>query len=100
MPKFHSEKVIDLPSLTAIRGATAMQADPIYHQGFFDAQEGVPFFEDAPVYAAGWRAFYRAKEIFEREMRPAEDLTPEGIQLVIPGAERVAPPSQKQMDLF
>lgn len=34
------------------------------------------------------------------EAHPAEDLTPEGIQLVIPGAERVAPASQKQLDLF
>lgn len=31
---------------------------------------------------------------------PAEDLTPEGIQLVIPGAERVQPASVKQLDLF
>lgn len=32
--------------------------------------------------------------------KPAEDLTPEGIQLVIPGAERVQAPSKKQMELF
>jgi hypothetical protein len=32
--------------------------------------------------------------------RPAEDLTPEGIQLVIPGAERIQPASVKQGDLF
>lgn len=33
-------------------------------------------------------------------LKPAEDLTPEGIQLVIPGAERVQAPSVKQMELF
>lgn len=32
--------------------------------------------------------------------KPAEDLTPEGIQLVIPGAERMQPPSRAQMELF
>ncbi|MEX0684041.1 MAG: hypothetical protein WD472_11395 [Dehalococcoidia bacterium] len=32
--------------------------------------------------------------------RPAEDLTPEGVQLVIPGAERIQPENQKQGDLF
>lgn len=31
---------------------------------------------------------------------PAEDLTPEGIQLVIPGAERVLPPTVKQGELW
>lgn len=31
---------------------------------------------------------------------PAEDLTPEGVQLVIPGAERVQPASQRQGELF
>jgi hypothetical protein len=31
---------------------------------------------------------------------PAEDLTPEGIQLVIPGAERVLPPTAKQGELW
>jgi len=30
----------------------------------------------------------------------AEDLLPEGIQLVIPGAERIQPASVKQGDLF
>lgn len=44
------------------------------------------------VLGPGWRV--------EVVGRPAEDLTPEGIQLVIPGAERVAPASQKQLDLF
>lgn len=32
--------------------------------------------------------------------RPAEDLTPEGIQLVIPGAERQQPAGKQQMELF
>lgn len=35
-----------------------------------------------------------------RDIRPAEDLTPEGIQLVIPGAERVQPVTQRQGELF
>lgn len=34
------------------------------------------------------------------EKAPAEDLTPEGIQLVIPGAERVEAPGQRQFTLF
>jgi hypothetical protein len=34
------------------------------------------------------------------EFGPAEDLTTEGIQLVIPGAERVQPASVKQGELF
>lgn len=32
--------------------------------------------------------------------RRTEDLTPEGIQLVIPGAERQQPAGKKQMELF
>jgi hypothetical protein len=34
------------------------------------------------------------------DQAPAEDLTPEGIQLVIPGAERMQPPSRAQLELF
>lgn len=36
----------------------------------------------------------------EQKPKPAEDLTPEGIQLVIPGAERQQPAGKQQMELF
>lgn len=36
----------------------------------------------------------------ERNLGPTMDLTPEGEQLVIPGAERVLPPSVQQGELF
>lgn len=78
----------------------AVQTDPDYH--FFDAQAGEPLHADAfPIYAMGWNAFWKAREVLDTPFyRPAEDLTPEGIQLVIPGAERVQPPSVKQGELF
>lgn len=38
--------------------------------------------------------------LLKGRVRPAEDLTPEGIQLVIPGAERQQPAGKKQMELF
>lgn len=47
----------------------------------------------AKVLGPGWKVEPAGK-------RPAEDLTPEGIQLVIAGCERVAPATQKQLDLF
>lgn len=51
----------------------------------------------------GW-AYVRGMSVNDytdmMKRRPAEDLTPEGIQLVIPGAERVQPASVKQLDLF
>lgn len=46
---------------------TDLQADPAYHEGFFDAQSGEPLFDDASkAYEAGWRAFYASREILER----------------------------------
>jgi hypothetical protein len=39
------------------------QQHPLYHAGFYDAQNGEPLFDDAhPVYAIGWRAFWTIKE--------------------------------------
>jgi hypothetical protein len=39
------------------------QQHPLYHAGFYDAQNGEPLFDDAhPVYAMGWRAFWTIKE--------------------------------------
>lgn len=46
-------------------------------------------------------ARYRAGEFGKPiKFHPAEDLTPEGIQLVIPGAERRQLPTTKQTELF
>lgn len=50
--------------------------------------------------ATGWGYDDRGRVKCPTCLKPAEDLTPEGIQLVIPGAERVQAPSAKQMELF
>lgn len=90
----------DAPFCEAVE--RAVQTDPDYHQGFFDAQAGEPLHADAfLIYAMGWNAYWKAREVLDTPFyRPAEDLTPEGIQLVIPGAERIQPPSVKQGELF
>jgi hypothetical protein len=39
-------------------------ADPLYGEGFDDAAQTTPLFDDAdPVYAAGWRAYWACREI-------------------------------------
>ena len=56
---------------------------------------------DWPLHADLWEQRRMAEvDADEALLRPAEDLTEEGIQLVIPGAERVQPASQKQGELF
>lgn len=41
-----------------------IQQHPHYHRGFHDAQFGEPLFDDAdPIYALGWRAYWKAREI-------------------------------------
>jgi hypothetical protein len=41
-----------------------IQEHPHYHEGFFDAVDGEPLFDDAdPVYAAGWRAWWEVHAI-------------------------------------
>lgn len=42
-----------------------IQQHPHYHEGFFDALDSTPIFDDCtPEYRAGWEAAWRAKEIF------------------------------------
>lgn len=42
----------------------AVRRHPDYSEGFYDARDGEPLYPGAaPEYEAGWRAFYRAKEI-------------------------------------
>jgi hypothetical protein len=44
-----------------------MKEHPDYAEGFFDAQEGTPLLCGmSEEYTAGWKAFYRCKEIMER----------------------------------
>lgn len=43
----------------------SIQQHPGYHEGFFDALDGDPIFDDCtPEYRAGWEAAWRSKEIF------------------------------------
>jgi len=42
----------------------AVQQDPIWHEGWFDARDGAPLWDDAhPTYCAGWLAYWRAREL-------------------------------------
>lgn len=82
-----SDPETELRKLWTAKGVPAERQDELVSQIIATP---APVFYDAPFRDAVTRALER----------PVEDLTPEGIQLVIPGAERVAPPSQKQLDLF
>jgi hypothetical protein len=43
-----------------------VREDPAYHDGFFDARSGEPLFPGASeAYEAGWRGYWRAREILE-----------------------------------
>jgi hypothetical protein len=43
----------------------SIQQHPHYHEGFFDACDNTPIFDDCtPEYRAGWEAAMRSKEIF------------------------------------
>lgn len=47
------------------KAGTSLQQHPAYHQGFYDAQDGEPIWQEecAREYAAGWRAFWECREI-------------------------------------
>jgi hypothetical protein len=42
-----------------------LQQHPAYHEGFYDAQDGEPIFDDCPSleYRAGWIAFWRCRSL-------------------------------------
>lgn len=45
-----------------------IQEHPAYHEGFFDALDGEPLFDDAaPEYAAGWRAWWEVRDLVNSE---------------------------------
>lgn len=45
----------------------SIQQTPGYHQGFFDALDDTPIFDDCtPEYRAGWEAAMHSKEIFRK----------------------------------
>jgi hypothetical protein len=45
-----------------------IQEHPAYYEGFFDAMDLEPLFDDAvPEYAAGWRAYWKVREILNDE---------------------------------
>lgn len=54
----------------------SLQQHPGYHEGFFDALDGEPLFEDdcSPEYMAGWIAAQECRAVFDRawEDVPAE----------------------------
>jgi hypothetical protein len=44
----------------------SLQEHPAYHEGFFDALDGEPLFDDASrEYAAGWRAYYSVRDLLD-----------------------------------
>lgn len=47
----------------------SIQQQPDYHEGFFDAADGEPLFEDqcSPEYMAGWLAFHECRAVFDRQ---------------------------------
>lgn len=47
----------------------SIQQHPGYHEGFFDACDGEPLFEDdcSPEYMAGWLAYHDCRSIFDRQ---------------------------------
>lgn len=46
-----------------------IQEHPHYHEGFFDAMDGEPLFDDCPSaeYRAGWEAWWRVHSIVNDE---------------------------------
>lgn len=95
-----------------------LNAHPDYELGYDAAMRGEPLHHvqnPSSIFRAGWKAFWVARgmavhagprdraevvNVAPLPKRPAEDLTPEGIQLVIPGAERRMPAGRKQWELF
>lgn len=54
------------PTARPMRGET-IQQHPHYHEGFYDAMDGEPIFDDCmPKYRAGWEAFWECKDILAR----------------------------------
>jgi hypothetical protein len=50
-----------------------VQQDPIWHEGWFDAREGEPLWDDAhPIYRAGWLAYWEACELLKKVLRKYE----------------------------
>jgi hypothetical protein len=43
----------------------AIQQHPAYHEGFFDAMDGAPIWENgsSAEYRAGWRAYFAVKNL-------------------------------------
>lgn len=58
----------------------SIQQHPDYHQGFYDAQDGEPLFDDCPSaeYRAGWEAFHECKALAAQPSPQATASTPEG----------------------
>jgi hypothetical protein len=53
----------------------SIQQEPAYHEGFFDALDGEPIFDDcSATYRAGWIALHEVRAMFDRawEDIPAE----------------------------
>ena len=54
---------------------TIIQQDPIWHEGWFDARDGEPLWDDAhPIYRAGWLAYWRARELLKQVLGDAARL--------------------------
>ncbi|CAN7378640.1 hypothetical protein LJR220_003370 [Bradyrhizobium sp. LjRoot220] len=52
-----------------------IQQHPHYHEGFFDAADGEPLFDDcSPEYKAGWLAYHECRAVFDKQWEdvPAE----------------------------
>lgn len=89
--------------LISIEGTTYASLAPHRAALFALAENAVDFAqrcdELVSVYLGGKPVTYSVVQVRSRA-RPAEDLTPEGIQLVIPGAERQQPSKSTQLNLF
>jgi DNA-binding transcriptional regulator YiaG len=50
-----------------------IQQHPHYHEGFYDAADFAPLYEDhTDEYKAGWRAYWACRNILEGTMTPEE----------------------------
>jgi hypothetical protein len=46
--------------------ATDLRSDPDYSEGFYDAADFAPLFPDASApYEAGWRAYWRCRDLLD-----------------------------------
>lgn len=66
----------DVDRQTGRSEAVSIQQHPDYHEGFFDALDGEPLFEEEVTqeYLAGWIAYYECRSYFDRAFEdvPAE----------------------------